>query len=434
MRGAAFRRVVITGMGVVTALSCELEAFWTGLLSGCSAVRRIQRFDASGFPTQIAAEIVDFPGAKRSGAFEDGEHVERIKQFALTASRAALRDSRLKGNGYSNERVGVVLAGGMGTYGHSEFFSSCAAAGSEGDGFDWQAFGRQYCALLQKKPAERMSPGNIAAGIAQLHGFRGPVSATMTACSSGTQAIGDAARLIRLRDADAVLVGGADSQVYPMGLAMLCLLRALSTRNDEPSHASRPFDADRDGFVLGEGAGFLVLESLEMARRRGARIYAEVAGFGSACDSYRLTDPHPEARGAILAMRRALADARLHPSRIGYVNAHGTSTVLNDRVETLAIKQVLGTQASRTPVSSTKSMIGHLTVAAGAVEAIVTALTLRRQMIHPTVNYERKDPDCDLDYVSQGSRAADLEYALSDSFAFGGQCTCLILKKWSCSH
>ncbi len=433
MKAAARRRVVITGMGVVTALSSELEAFWAGLLSGRSTVRRITRFDVSEFPTQIASEIADSPGANRSGAYRDREHVQRIKQFALTASEAALRNSRLPENGYPGERVGVVLAGGLGTYGHSEFFSACSAAGAAGNGFDWQAFGRKYRSLLQKEPAERTSPGNIAAGIARLHGFRGPVSAPMTACSAGTQAIGDAARLIRLGDADAILVGGADSEIYPMGLAMFCLLRALSTRNEDPSRASRPFDAGRDGFVLGEGAGFLVLEGLETAHRRGARIYAEVAGFGSACDSYRVTDPHPEATGAILAMRRALADARLDPGRIGYINAHGTSTVLNDRVETLAIKRVFGSKASQIPISSTKSMVGHLMVAAGAVEAIVTALTLKGQRIHPTVNYEEQDPDCDLDYVSKGPRAANLEYALSDSFAFGGQCACLILKKWSSS-
>jgi 3-oxoacyl-[acyl-carrier-protein] synthase II len=230
--------------------------------------------------------------------------------------------------------------------------------------------------------------------------------------------------------ADVVVAGGSDSELYPMGLASFCLLRALSTRNEEPSKASRPFDAQRDGFVIGEGAGILVLEELGRARRRGARIYAEVVGFGSAGDAYRVTDPHPEGKGAVLAMQRALRDAALDPSQIGYINAHGTSTPANDRIETLAVKQVFGAAARHIPISSTKSMIGHLTVAAGAVEAIATALTLHTGVIHPTINYENRDPDCDLDYVPNRARNEAVYQALSNSFGFGGQCSSLALGAW----
>jgi 3-oxoacyl-[acyl-carrier-protein] synthase II len=267
--------------------------------------------------------------------------------------------------------------------------------------------------------------------VARQHGFAGPLLAVMTACSGGTQAIGDAARWLRAGDADVVVAGGADSEIYPMGLASFCLLGALSRRNDDPAGASRPFDAGRDGFVLGEGAGALVLEGLDHARRRGAPILAEVAGFGSACDAHRVTDPHPDGRGAELAMRRALADGGAAPEEVGYVNAHGTSTAANDRIETRALRRVFGERAGAVPVSSTKSMIGHLTVAAGAVEAIVTALTLAHGTLHPTINQSLPDPECGLDYVPNHARPAppDLELALSNSFAFGGQCASLLLRR-----
>jgi 3-oxoacyl-[acyl-carrier-protein] synthase II len=251
--------------------------------------------------------------------------------------------------------------------------------------------------------------------------------AVMTACAAGTQALGDAARWIRSGDADVVLAGGADSELYPMGLASFCLLHALSTRNDEPERASRPFSESRDGFVLGEGAGALVLESLDHALGRGATIHAEILGFGSACDSYRVTDPHPEGVGAVLAMRRALQQAGLAPEQIDYLNAHGTSTPLNDRIETRAIKQVFGEHARRVAISSTKSMIGHLTVAAGAVEAIATICSLQRQIAHPTINLTDPDPECDLDFVPLRARTMEMTTALSSSFAFGGQCASIVL-------
>lgn len=254
--------------------------------------------------------------------------------------------------------------------------------------------------------------------------------AVMTACAGGTQAIGDAMRWIASGRADAVIAGGADSELYPMGLASFCLLGALSTRNGTPAAASRPFDAHRDGFVMGEGAGVLVLEAIDHARRRGAHVYAEVAGFGSSCDAYRATDPHPDGVGATLAMQRAIAHAGITHVDVDYINAHGTSTPANDRAETIAVKKVLGDRAPEVPISSTKSMIGHATVAAGAIEAIVCALTLRDQHIHPTINYMTPDPACDLDYVPNHSRHASVELALSNSFAFGGQTACLALRRY----
>jgi 3-oxoacyl-[acyl-carrier-protein] synthase II len=251
----------------------------------------------------------------------------------------------------------------------------------------------------------------------------------MTACAGGTQAIGDATRWIRTGRADVAIAGGSDSELYPMGLASFCLLGALSTRNDAPAAASRPFDAERDGFVLGEGAGVLVLEERTRALRHGATIYGELAGFGSACDAYRVTDPHPEGIGAVLAMSRALADARVGPGGIDYINAHGTSTVANDRIETLAISRLFGERAARIPISSTKSMVGHATVAAGAVEAVATVLSLTQQVIHPTINQIARDPACPLDYVPNRARAASMETALSNSFAFGGQSACLVFRR-----
>ena len=429
--GTGRRRVVITGLGLVSPLGNDPQVFWSKLLSGCSGVDRIQRFDVSAYPTQIGAEVRDFQSSDPELEMEQLDS-ERIGRYALSASYSALQDSGLStDNGTSGSRFGVVLAGGPGTYEHKEFFSSCSAAITPRGDFDWAPFVRQFRFSLEVRAAERRSPGNIAARIADRFDFRGPVMATMTACAAGTQALGNATRWIQRGDCDVVLAGGADSELYPMGLASFCLLQALSTRNADPAGASRPFDARRDGFVIGEGSGMLVLEEMDHARLRGARIYAEVAGFGSACDSYRVTAPHPRGRGAVIAMNKALSDGGVSPEQIGYINAHGTSTHLNDRTETIAIRTVFGKHAYRVATSSTKSMIGHLTVAAGAVEAIVTALTLHFQCIHPTINHENRDPECDLDYVPKRPRQAAVEYALSNSFAFGGQCSCLLLQRSS---
>jgi 3-oxoacyl-[acyl-carrier-protein] synthase II len=325
----------------------------------------------------------------------------------------------------------VVIASGMGTYGHREVFEPCGGASPDGS-IDWSRFCELYDANREQRVLERRTPGSVSTLISRRFAFHGPVMSVMTACAGGTQAIGDAARWIRLGRADVVLAGGADSEIYPMGLASFCLLGALSRRNDTPEEASRPFDARRDGFVIGEGAGMLVLEELEHARARGATIIGEIAGFGSASDAYRVTDPHPDGDGAVAAMSRALGQAGLDPSDVGYINAHGTSTVANDRIETRAIRRLFGPHAERIAVSSTKSMIGHLTVAAGAVEAIATLLSLRHQAIHPTLNLTHSDPECDLDYVPEGARPVAIEAALSNSFAFGGQCATLAFRRFQC--
>jgi 3-oxoacyl-[acyl-carrier-protein] synthase II len=316
----------------------------------------------------------------------------------------------------------------MGAYAHDEVFVPAAAAFTDGR-FDGARFGRALRRAVLPLASERQSPGSLVARLARLHGLGGPAQAVMTACSGGTQAIGDGARWIRDGRAVVVLAGASDSEIYPMGLASFCLLGALSTRNDAPERASRPFDAGRDGFVLGEGAGFLVLEEEAHAKRRGASVLAEVAGFGSACDAWRVTDPHPEGEGAVLAMRRALAEAGLDPERVGWVNAHGTSTPANDRAEATALGRVFGPRLARLAVSSTKSMIGHLTVAAGAVEAIATVLALRDGVVHPTRNQETPDPECPLDTVREGERHIDLDAAISNSFAFGGQTACLAFRR-----
>jgi 3-oxoacyl-[acyl-carrier-protein] synthase II len=316
----------------------------------------------------------------------------------------------------------------MGSYDHREVFAACAAGAANG-GFDWQAVAAALRRHVLPHASARRTPGSIPVALAAEHRLAGPVMGVMTACAGGTQAIGDGLRWIRSGRARAVIAGGADSELYPMGLASFCLLGALSTRNDAPEEASRPFDGERDGFVMGEGAGVLVLEDRDHALWRRARIYAEVAGFGSASDAYRVTDPHPDGAGAVLAMRRALADANAADDEVDYINAHGTSTAANDRAETIAIKKVFGDRAARVPISSTKSMIGHPTVAAGAIEAIAVALTLRDQIVHPTINQRTPDPACDLDYVPNQARHATVSVALSNSFAFGGQAACLVLRR-----
>jgi 3-oxoacyl-[acyl-carrier-protein] synthase II len=425
------RRVVVTGLGVVSPLGHRVEELWRGLAAGQSAVAAIRRFDAAGFPTRIAAESAE-PERPESIAVELWRGASRIERFALAAASTAVADAELLDAGArgGRERFGLALAAGLGSFTHREVFAPCAA-GAGAAGFDLDRFAAALGPALGERAAERRSPGNLAARLASELGLAGPLLSVDTACAAGTQALGDAARWIRLGIVDTAVAVATDSQLSPLGLASFCLLRVLSTRNNEPRRASRPFDAGRDGFVMGEGAGALVVEELGAAERRGARIYGEIVGFGSACDAYRVTDPHPEGLGAVLAMRRALADAGVEPGAVGYLNAHGTSTPANDRLETRAIHRVFGEAATRLPVSSTKSMIGHLTVAAGAVEAIATLGMLREQRLHPTLNLDERDPDCDLDYVAHVARASRLEYALSNSFGFGGQCASLLLRRWS---
>jgi 3-oxoacyl-[acyl-carrier-protein] synthase II len=328
------------------------------------------------------------------------------------------------------KRFGLVLAAGLDNYRHDEVFAPIAAATSPEGILDLQTLAVELHRRLGPRAVERRSPGSLAAELAQRHSLQGEVLCVDTACSAGTHAVGQATQWIRRGTADVVVAAASDSQLSPLGLASFCLLRALSTRNDDPKRASRPFDARRDGFVLGEGAGALVLEELGRAQQRGARIYAEISGFGAACDAFRATDPHPGGRGAIRAMRSALDDASVEPHQIGYVNAHGTSTVANDRIESLALRTVFGNSADNLAVSSTKSFVGHLTMAAGAVEAIATVLSLKQQEVHPTLNLEEPDPECDLDYVPEGMRSLDFEFALSNSFAFGGQCSSLVIRRY----
>lgn len=418
------RRVVVTGAGLVAPGAGDARTLRANLLAGRSAVGPIRRFDASSFPTRIAAEAPD-PSPSASASLGEGLRGRgRIWDFAVAAAAQALDDAGLVPRGPWAEEAGLSLATGMGTYGHAEVFGPAAAAAGPG-AFDSRAFSKSLKEGLLPHAADRQTPGALAARLARAAGLGGPVLASMTACAGGTQAIGDAFRWIRRGEADVVLAGASDSEIYPMGLASFCLLGALSRRNDEPARASRPFDKDRDGFILGEGAGFVVLEERERALRRGARPLAEVAGFGSACDAWRVTDPHPDGLGATLAMRRALADAGLGPADVGYVNAHGTSTREGDRVEARALGDVFGERLSSVAISSTKSMIGHLTVAAGAVEAIVTALSLAEGLVHPTLNQDSPDPECGIDTVPEGARRLDLRAALSSSFAFGGQTACL---------
>ena len=419
------RRVVVTGIGVVAPNGRDPETFRRNLEQGVSAVGPIRRFDAGAYPTRIAAEV------------EDEDEDDRIARFAIEGADQAIADANL-----AYEDAGVVIAAGMGRYNHSEVFASCTAGAGGGQraaggpppaasrpplaSFDWSAFHHKLLEVRAPEMAARRTPGSIPSLIAARHSLAGPTMSVMTACAAGTQAIGDAARWIRSGHADVVVAGASDSEIYPMGVASFCLLRALSTRNDDPPGASRPFSATRDGFVLGEGAGVLVLEELGRARARGAKLYAEVVGFGSACDSFRVTDPHPDGVGAVLAMTRALAQAKLDPKDVDYLNAHGTSTPLNDRIEAAAVRKVFG---DRIAVTSTKSMIGHLTVAAGAVEAIATILSMREQVAHPTINLHDRDPQCDLDVVANEARPMRIDIAISNSFAFGGQCASLILQR-----
>jgi 3-oxoacyl-[acyl-carrier-protein] synthase II len=410
-------------MGVVAPNGPDVASFRKALAAGRSAVAPIRRFSAGAFPTRIAAEIddVERPASVGAALWND---LERIARFALAASAEAIADARIAKA--SASEVGVLIAAGFGSYDHEEVCSACAAASDTGT-FDWRAFRDQFRKTSKPRALERRTPGSVPTLVARHFGFQGPLMSVMTACAAGTQALGDAARWIRQGDADVVVAGATDSELYPMGLASFCLLHALSRRNDEPQKASRPFSATRDGFVLGEGAGILILEELDHARARGATIHAEVLGFGSSCDSFRVTDPHPEGIGATLSMQRALTQAGLQPSDIDYLNAHGTSTPLNDRIEARAVKQLFGDHASRLAVTSTKSMIGHLTVAAGAVEAIATICSLQDQIAHPTLNLDDPDIECALDFVAHEARPMKIDIALSNSFAFGGQCASIVL-------
>jgi 3-oxoacyl-[acyl-carrier-protein] synthase II len=399
VRAADEHRVAVTGIGAVTPLGSNIEDMWTGLVAGRSAVDYIRRIDASTFPTTFGAEVPDLDVDRLPASPALLALLDRKNLFGWVTADDALADSGLLGE--RPARIGVSI----GTESRRPDFLRQLAAGT---------------VYPNVEDHLRYSPFVLAAALASRYGLTGPQLTVSTACTSGTQALGVAFQKVRWGEADAMLAGGCDSLIDPLMLTGFSLLGALSKRNDDPSRASRPFDLNRDGFVLGEGAGMLVLEEFEHARSRGARIYGEVLGYASTSNSYRITDSPPDGQGAYLAMQQAIDDAGLRPDEIGYINAHGTSTHQNDRSETVAIKRCFGECATRVPISSTKSMMGHLVNGGGAVELIVCLLTIDRGIITPTINYEVPDPDCDLDYVPNVARRQQVDYAMSNSFGFGG--------------
>jgi len=408
------QRVVVTGMGVMTSLGSDLDQFWENLMQGKSGVSHIEAFDVSEYTTQIAAEIKNFQPEDYVDK-KEARRMDRFVQFAVVASLLAVKDASLEiGSNVDPERIGVMIGSGIGGLG------------------TWED---QHNILLEKGP-KRVSPffipmmiANMASGqVSITTGAKGPNSTAVTACATGTHSIGDSYKMIQRGDADAMICGGAEATIRPTGMAGFCSMRAMSTRNDEPHKASRPFDIDRDGFVMGEGSGVMILESLEHAQQRGAHIYAEIIGYGMSGDAHHMTDPDPD--GAARCMVKALKDAEIEPTAIDYINAHGTSTGAGDRSETIAIKKAFGDHAHKLAVSSTKSMTGHLLGAAGGVEAVILGLTLKNGRIAPTINLDNPDPECDLDYVPNTPRDADVQIALSNSFGFGGHNATIVMKKY----
>lgn len=409
------RRVVVTGVGLVTPVGNSVEATWSALMQGRSGVDYIKKFDVEKFPVRFAAEVKDFDPL----AFIEKKEARKMGAFihyAIAASDEAIKDSGLEITDENAETVGTYISSGIG---------------------DFWAIEREHSKLLNEGP-HRVSPFfipsaivNLAAGQVSIrHGAKGPNSATATACSAGAHAIGDSFRIIERGDADVMICGGAESAITPMSVAGFAAMRALSTRNDDPQHASRPFERDRNGFVIGEGAGIVILEELETARRRGARIYAELIGYGMTADAFHITMPDETGSGAIRVMQKALKDAGVEPEAVDYINAHGTSTPYNDKFETAAIKKTFGEHAYKLAVSSTKSMTGHLLGAAGGIEGVFSVLAIHHKILPPTINYVNPDPDCDLDYVPNEPREVEIRYALSNSFGFGGTNAALLFKKY----
>jgi 3-oxoacyl-[acyl-carrier-protein] synthase II len=426
------RRVVITGMGVITPLGDSLDTLFASQIEGRSGVGPITRFDASTFPTTFAAEVHDFDLSRYVARCDRWREAGVNSQFAAAATQLALEHAGLLGDtSVDRRRFGVYLGAGEGIQDFNNLMWMVSQSyRPELAAMDYPAF----CALglnLYRAGWELEQELHRPAGHLGGHfDLRGPNYSCLTACAAGSQALGEAAELIRDGAVDAMLAGGTHSMIHPLGVMGFNLLTALSTRNDDPPRASRPFDLGRDGFVIGEGAGLLVLEEMDHAMRRGATIQAEITGYGASADAYRVTDCHPDGRGAVACMRAALSDAGLDPVDIGYINAHGTSTPINDRVETAAIKQVFGDHAGRMPVSSSKSMLGHLIGAAGAVELIVSVLAMQRGVLPPTINYEIPDPACDLDYIPNKAREVRVKHVLSNSFGFGGQNVSLIVSSF----
>jgi 3-oxoacyl-[acyl-carrier-protein] synthase II len=410
------RRVVVTGVGLLTSLGIGTEESWQAICDGRNGISGIEQFDAAAYACRIAGEVKNFDPAQ----FIERKEIKkmgRFIQFAIAASGFALEQSGFKVDSQNAERVGVVIGSGIGGF---------------------EVIEREHRTLLEKGPS-RISPFfipatiiNLAAGCVSIRtGAKGPNSATATACTTSAHSIGDSFKIIQRDDADVMICGGAEACITPLGIGGFAAMRALSQRNDEPGKASRPWDVQRDGFVVGEGSGILVLEELEYARRRGANILAEIVGYGMSGDAYHITSPSVDGDGAFRVMRLAIRDARIEPEKIDYVNAHGTSTEVGDRIETTALKRVFCEHAYKLAVSSTKSMTGHLLGGAGGLEAGITVLALRDQIAPPTVNLDVPDPECDLDYVPHRARPMKIDYALSNSFGFGGTNGCLIFKRYT---
>lgn len=409
-------RVVVTGIGLITPLGIGANASWNAAIEGRSGIGRITQFDASSLPVQIAGEVKEFDPSP----YIEPKEIKKMDRFihlAIAAATMAINDSGIKITEENAERVGVIVGAGMGGLPAIEYY---------------------HKAYLEKG-YKRISPFfipmliiNLASGnIAIRFKAKGPNSAAVTACATGSHSIGDAFKIIQRGDADVMITGGTESVITPLGIGGFAVMKALSTRNNEPEKASRPFDAERDGFIMGEGAGIIILESLQNAVKRGAKIYAEIVGYGMSCDAYHITTPAPEGEGAARCMKASLKDAGVEPEKINYINAHGTSTKYGDELETFAIKTTFGEHAYKLCVSSTKSMTGHLLGAAGGVEAIFSILSIYNGIIPPTINLENPDPECDLDYVANKARPADVEYAMSNSFGFGGTNACLLFKRYN---
>ena len=412
------KRVVVTGLGAITPIGNTLTEYWEGLLSGRNGIGKVTLFDASGHDCRIAGEVKGFDPHEYLDR-KDAKRMDRFAQFAVAASKQALADAQFVINELNAEQVGVIIGTGIGGL---------------------KVLEDQQTILLNRGP-DRCSPfmipmmiANMAAGLTAIHtGAKGPNSCSVTACAAGSNSIGDAFRLVQRGYAQAMICGGTEAAVTPLSFAGFASARALSTRNDDPTHASRPFDRDRDGFVMGEGTGILILEELEHALSRGAKIYAEIVGYGMTCDAYHMTAPVPGGAGAARAMQLCLKDAGLTPAQISYINAHGTSTPANDSTETKAIKTALGESAYKAAISSTKSMTGHLLGGSGGIEAVAAVMAVANDRVPPTINLENPDPECDLDYVPNQSRAQTVEVALSNSFGFGGHNVTLAFKKYTAS-
>jgi 3-oxoacyl-[acyl-carrier-protein] synthase II len=428
------RRVVITGIGWITPLGHSIEEAWGRLLKGESGVAKTTIFDAGTFPTQFSAEVKGFDLRRfLVSDYETHKDVSRQAGFALAAATLAWKDAGLESAGKLDKtRVGVYLGGGEGPIDFENFTAAAVEAWDyQGNRLDAQRWAEVAYERLREVAEAEQDPNMAAAHIAQLFGVEGPTFNTLTACAASTQAIGEAMNQIRRGDADVMISGGCHSMIHPLGVTGFNRLTALSTRNDSCVTASRPFDRTRDGFVLGEGAGMLILEELTHARARGAKILSEVLGYGSTADAFRITDIHEDGRGGIASMRRALEDAGVKPEEIDYISAHGTGTQENDKIESLAIRGVFGNLAKQVPISSVKSMLGHLIAAAGACELITCVLAIRDGIIPPTTNYCTPDPLCDLDYVPNKPRKAEVRTCLSNSFGFGGQNDTLVIRAFS---